>query len=275
MAKKIIDSIIVDTVSVILNKAYIDDSNSPQGRPGFAQWHQYGTELTEFLFLLQDLGFNIVIVLGNEGTGKTYGIKYLKPGTYLWFNADMKNPTFKPEMTNTEGLNEEEAAEQKAKWLSDFKKYINNKSAPGPLMKVSSGVNPKTGKPQRINFKYMIDVCSKLKAGIKTPEEEFVLSENPVAFLIMHPMLEKKTNGEQRLVARIPGNLANKLGGLSQVEITLVSEIELVNNKPKGMFITQNDGSSSARTPEGMFDDLIIPNDYNFILEKIKKYYNI
>ena len=38
-------------------------------------------------------------------------------------------------------------------------------------------------------------------------------------------------------------------------------------------FVTQSDGSSFGKSPEGMFNELNIPNDYNYVLQKIHEYY--
>jgi len=37
-------------------------------------------------------------------------------------------------------------------------------------------------------------------------------------------------------------------------------------------FITQSDGTTTAKTPMGCFDELLIDNDLKFVLEQIKKY---
>lgn len=38
------------------------------------------------------------------------------------------------------------------------------------------------------------------------------------------------------------------------------------------VFLTQNDGTSTAKSPIGMFETLSIPNDLKFVLDKIKEY---
>lgn len=40
-------------------------------------------------------------------------------------------------------------------------------------------------------------------------------------------------------------------------------------------FYTQGDGISSAKTPEGMFDSVEIPNDLKFVDDRIRKYWNL
>lgn len=38
-------------------------------------------------------------------------------------------------------------------------------------------------------------------------------------------------------------------------------------------FITQNDGTTTSKSPKGMFETLNIPNDLNFVVNTINKYY--
>lgn len=39
-------------------------------------------------------------------------------------------------------------------------------------------------------------------------------------------------------------------------------------------FVTKNDGSTTVKTPKGMFEDKYIPNDLQFVLNKINEYEN-
>ena len=44
------------------------------------------------------------------------------------------------------------------------------------------------------------------------------------------------------------------------------------DNKPEYKFITNSDGTCTAKTPMGLFDSLLIDNDLNLVIEKIKEY---
>lgn len=55
--------------------------------------------------------------------------------------------------------------------------------------------------------------------------------------------------------------------------IVLYTEVIMKDNKPEYYFLTQTNGKNTCRTPMGMFDELRIPNDYKFIIEKMKEYY--
>lgn len=39
-------------------------------------------------------------------------------------------------------------------------------------------------------------------------------------------------------------------------------------------FITQSDGTNTAKTPMGCFEDLYIDNDLQYVIEKIEEYNN-
>lgn len=57
-------------------------------------WKDYGVEINIFIRELIKRGFAVVGILGTEGTGKSYGMKFLESQTNIWFNADNKNPTY-------------------------------------------------------------------------------------------------------------------------------------------------------------------------------------
>ena len=37
---------------------------------------------------------------------------------------------------------------------------------------------------------------------------------------------------------------------------------------------TQTDGTTTAKSPAGMFDDSLIPNDLGYVKQKMEEYYN-
>lgn len=56
-------------------------------------------------------------------------------------------------------------------------------------------------------------------------------------------------------------------------DIVLLAQAE--NNGKDHYFITQSDGFTPVKSPEGMFDDLKIPNDLEFIDKKIREFYDL
>ena len=43
-------------------------------------------------------------------------------------------------------------------------------------------------------------------------------------------------------------------------------------NKPRYMFKTNSDGTCTAKSPMGLFDELLIDNDLNMVISRIKEY---
>jgi hypothetical protein len=84
-------AIVVDTLNGIQDAQYSAESS----KPNFDKWRNYGVELYNFIKSLQKLGFTEIAVLGDFGSGKSFGISTLKEGECMWYNSDAKNPTWR------------------------------------------------------------------------------------------------------------------------------------------------------------------------------------
>lgn len=51
-------------------------------------------DIYTFIGDLQRRGFELVLILGEPGTGKSSGMRTLKHDTNIWYNADNKNPVW-------------------------------------------------------------------------------------------------------------------------------------------------------------------------------------
>lgn len=83
-------SICIDTLTGIQNEEYMRDRK----KPGHDKWKDYGQDIYTFIGDLQKLGFELVLILGEPGTGKSSGMRTLEPKTNIWYNADNKNPVW-------------------------------------------------------------------------------------------------------------------------------------------------------------------------------------
>jgi hypothetical protein len=72
----------------------------------------------------------------------------------------------------------------------------------------------------------------------------------------------------------VPGGkiLKDKIKVESMFTTVLYTEVEMKDNEPHYQFLTQNNGKNSCKSPEGMFEDLRIDNDYRYVLDKINEY---
>lgn len=90
MSETKIRTICVDTLTGIQSEMYMTDSK----KPGHDKWTDYGKGIWQLISELQARGFEIILVLGEPGTGKSTGMRTLPPKTNIWFNADNKNPVW-------------------------------------------------------------------------------------------------------------------------------------------------------------------------------------
>ena len=239
MENFIIKSVVVDTLNAIQNLEYMKTLKK-KGKAAFDDWTDYGVDIYLFIQSLIELGFEIVLVLGKEGAGKSYGIKGLTPGEYVWFNTDHKNPTFSRDARH--------------------KQLYGNKNEAGPLMRLSE------------SYDDIINSCRAMNKGVSTPEYTIQLSKTPVAFLIGHTEEYKGTEGDIKTRLKVLGKLATKMQLEGLVEHCYIADMRIENGRPKGYLRTQNSGYDTARSPEGMFNDLYIPSDFSLILKGIENY---
>lgn len=85
-----IRTITIDTLTAIQSNQWVEERR----KAGHDEWMDYGRKIYEHVHDLQELGFEIIMILGEPGTGKSSGMRTLKPGTNIWYNADEKNPVW-------------------------------------------------------------------------------------------------------------------------------------------------------------------------------------
>ncbi len=93
MAKKY-SALVVDTLMALQNREYMGLLDKQTGLTRDT-WRDFGVAIFAFIDELKLLGCELVLVLGEEGTGKSYGIKSLDPNATVWCHADNKPIAFK------------------------------------------------------------------------------------------------------------------------------------------------------------------------------------
>lgn len=226
-------TICVDTINAIQNNQHMEilDKGTMMTRD---KWKDYGVHIYNFLLDLQKLNFEIVLILGYEGSGKSFGIKALNPETNIWFHADDKKITY---------------AGGKQAYFVD-----GDYSKPKPNYRV-----PK-------DYDEIIKTLTNAKA-------KGLLDPNPIAFVMGH-IEDYKTGDESEMRQRLKvlGSMATKFNIEGKVTHCYYTHVIKKGDKIEYKLRTQTTGSNSGRSPEGMFDTIYIDNNFQTIVDAIEKY---
>lgn len=94
--------------------------------------------------------------------------------------------------------------------------------------------------------------------------------------MIGHAENATDLSGNRRLKFKTVGKLVDNV--ITMEGMFTVVLFTDVSTDPDGninyQFITQSDGTTTCKSPRGMFDTLKIPNDINYVITKINEYYS-
>ena len=85
-----ISTICIDTLTQIQENQFMLDKK----KPGHDKWKDYSQDIYKFILDLQGLGFEIALIVGPPGVGKSTGMRNLPSQSNIWYNADNKNPVW-------------------------------------------------------------------------------------------------------------------------------------------------------------------------------------
>ena len=217
----------------------------------------------------------LILVVGESGRGKSRGVKNLDPDTTAIINVEGKTLPFK-EAKNFKQIpydvsNPKASLIDSIKTISDF-----------PLDKVSVVVIDSLSKWSDDLYVYAKEAFRTSRNKYEIPEFhnqaikellDIAKASPQVVIMTGHPDMTQTSLGDTTLNMAVMGG---KWKGKLEREATIVFYANVKKNdegKTEWFFETQSNGVTTAKSPEGMFDSLEIPNDYAFVLDKVKKYY--
>lgn len=194
---------------------------------------------------------------GESGSGKTYSIKnfnkdevgiFLVEKTRLPFKKDfkiVKNATYSTIM--------------KALFNPTLKKYVIDDSQ--YLL-----VNEMFDRAKEIGYNKFTDIALNFRNLIHYINQK--LPDDVIIYFLHHTEID---NTSGKLKAKTIGKMLDeKLTVEGCFDIVLLTQIE----NDQHYFLTQNDGNSTVKSPEGMFD-LKIDNDLKLVDTTIREYYEL
>ncbi len=218
----------------------------------------------------------IIAIVGQTGTGKSTSLENLDPKETVIIGIINKPLPFKGWKKN---YNEE------------YKNYLVSHDS-GKIVQTLKWVNEKRPEVKQViidDFQYIMstefmeraneqgwqkftDIGKHVWDVIHTAKS---LREDLKVVFLTHDEFILENYEPKRKIKTIGKLLDEKvtLEGL----FTIVLFTDIVKNKETKLldyrFITQNDGTTTCKSPKGMFEKLTIPNDLAMVLSKVDEYY--
>lgn len=224
---------------------------------------------------------NICLILGKSGTGKSSSIKSLNPEETIIFNILKKKLPFKgsSKLYNTEKKNLFNLDS-----YSEIIQYLEGISAKVPTCKniiiddATYIMRKEYFKSAKISgYNKFIDMASHFQSIIQTAEN---MREDINLFIIMHC---EEIMSDNIIIGYKPSTVGKLIDSsynpTEVVPMLLFANTKYdENKKPIYGFHTQKclEGliEIPAKSPEGMFEEDYIPNDLQYVVDKMNEFYN-
>jgi hypothetical protein len=219
----------------------------------------------------------LIGIVGDTGTGKSTSVKSLDPKTNFYINVASKELPFKgsSKIYNTDSKNYIEI--ENARQIEQVLTQINEK-APHIKTVVIDDANYLMGftlikKATEVGFtKFSLMAQDMLNMLMKCKK----LRDDLVIFYMCHPepvFDDEKIVGYKMKTSGKAIDTQIKLDGLFSTVLYTSVETDK-DGKSTYQFLTNRKDLFPAKSPEGMFEDLLIPNDLSIVLNNVNQYYN-
>ena len=219
----------------------------------------------------------LVGIVGATGTGKSTSIKHLNPEETYIFNVAKKELPFKgsEKLYNTEKKNYKEVDDANEitrllKTISEKATHVKNIVIEDSNYIMGFNMVAKATETGFTKFSIMAkDMVDLFRAAR-------MLRDDITVFYLTHP--ETIEDGGEIIGYKIKtaGKLIDNqvlLEGLLTVCLYTTVEENKDGSTSYG-FVTNRYRKMPAKSPDGMFDELKIPNDLQFVVNSVKEYYN-
>lgn len=198
-----------------------------------------------------------VLVLGETGSGKTYSIKNFDVNEVGIFSVEKNRLPFKKNFKVAKNATYRQIFKCLEK--PQLKKYVIDDSQ--YLL-----VNELFDRAKDTGYAKFTDMALNFRNLIHFVNRN--LPDDVIVYFLHHTETDSNTG---KVKAKTVGKMLDQnLTVEGCFDIVLLSSVEGVEHT----FITQSDGYTTAKSPEGMFDAKI-PNDLKLVDQKIREYYEL
>jgi hypothetical protein len=199
-----------------------------------------------------------VLIMGETGSGKTYSIKSMNPDEVGIFSVEKGRLPFKGNFKvvpkATYGSINKIFREQKLKrYVIDDSQYLL--------------VNDYFDRAKETGFNKFTDMALAFRNLIH--DVNMKLPDDVIVYFLHHT--EYDTNSGKTKAKTIGKMIDSYLTLEGCFDIVLMTAIE----NGEHFFLTQSDGYSTCKSPEGMFPDMKIPNDLEYVDRMIREYWGL
>lgn len=196
----------------------------------------------------------IVLILGESGTGKSASLRNFQNGEIALVNIGKKSLPFRGNFNTINSCD-----------FDEISKFVQ--SVPEKIIVVDDA-------QYLMAFQYMRRIKENGWDKFNEIQSDFFnlielaksLPDDKIVFFLSH--IETKDDGRQKI---------KTIGKMLDEKITIEGMFTVVLktyvSDGKYYFVTQNSGMDTVKSPIGMFPSITIDNDLKYVAEKIKNYY--
>ncbi len=199
-----------------------------------------------------------VLVMGETGSGKTYSLKNFNPDEIGIFSVEKGRMPFKSsgfkiaKHANYDMINKAFKKPALKTYVIDDSQYLL--------------VHDKFAKAKDAGYQKFTDMAVSFYNLIQTINHS--LPDDVIVYFLHHTQETETGKIKAKTLGKMIDNDLTLEGCFDVVLLTVVDG----NNH---FFVTQSDGYTTAKSPEGMFADLKIPNDLKAVDTAIREYWGL
>lgn len=203
----------------------------------------------------------IVLVIGESGTGKSTSLRNFKKGEASVVNVSKKPLPFKNDLAMLKSDNYKE--------IETILKRANSKSIiidDAQYLMAFEYMH----RAKEKGFEKFTDIGSNF---FNLTETAINLPDDKIVYFLSH--IERTKDGTEK--CKTIGQLLDEkitVEGLFSIVLKTVVTLD-GNNQRQFCFATINNGSDTVKTPMGMFENALIPNDLKAVDTVIREYYGL
>lgn len=208
-----------------------------------------------------------VFVIGRSGSGKTYSIKNFKADEVGVISVEKGRLPFKTDIKTVKvpkNFTVNTSAQLNAAKYSWIQLIISKSKAKSIIIDDSQYllVNELFDRSKEKGYDKFTDIAVNFRNLVHYVND--LPDEDKIVYFLHHS--EADTDGREK---------AKTIGRMLDEKLTLEGCFDIVLYCQDHKFYTQAEGMSTAKTPEGLFEDAEIPNDLKAVDDAIREYYGL